>query len=208
MRQPRGAAVRAPTQRRDTVTGAAIAALLAVALAHPAVGADAPVIQARLLVALPPDSALAIEPRDDSDENLRLRDLMVARLRERSGRVTDDAPLLLRFTTASVSARDASAAAGRGGGRGGRGVGAALITGARTADSSKPAAAPDNRVRYRVTATIERRDGGEVLWQSEVTAIPDGDNARRLPAELAALLVDNIGRTVDTRPPAEDSGAR
>lgn len=193
--------MRGPTQCRGAVTGAAIAALLVVGLAYPAAGADEPVIQARQLIALPPDSALAIEPRDDSDENLRLRDLMVARLHERHGRVADDAPLLLRFTTASVSARDAKASAGRGGGRGGRNVGAALITGAHNADASKPAAAPDNRVRYRVTATIERRDGGEVLWQSEITAIPDGDNARRLPAELAALLVDNIGRTVDTRPP-------
>jgi hypothetical protein len=169
----------------------------------------APAVTAQLLIPLPADSAIAIAPRDDSDENLRLRDLMVARLVERRGRVAEDAPLVLRFATAVVSDRD-SPTSGRGdGGRHGgrRNFGAAPITGMRNAPSGGPAGRPNGTVLYRLAATLERRDGGQVLWKGEVTAVPAEQNERTLPAQLAAALVDHIGHTVDTRRPADTAPA-
>ncbi len=155
-----------------------LAALLA-ALPIQAQEPRALTVNAQLLFAVPADSAIAIEPRDDSDENLRLRDLMIARLRERHGAVAADtvaadAPLLLRFSTAVVSDRDTTRATG-------------------------PTAHPSTGVRTRVTAALERRDGGQILWKAEVTATPGDANPRLLPAQLAAAVIDNIGRTVDTR---------
>ncbi len=181
-----------------------LAALLA-ALPTQAQEPRALTVNAQLLFAVPADGAIAIEPRDDSDENLRLRDLMIARLRERHGAVAADtvaadAPLLLRFSTAVVSDRDTTRATGPTGGgrRGGRGLGAAL-GGAGNPPAGGALAHPSTGVRTRVTAALERRDGGQMLWKAEVTATPGDANPRLLPAQLAAAVIDNIGRTVDTR---------
>ncbi|MEJ0069264.1 MAG: hypothetical protein WDO24_11650 [Pseudomonadota bacterium] len=51
-----------------------------------------PTVHAQLLLPTPAELVMAIEPRDDSDANLKLRDLMTARLVERHGRVVADAP--------------------------------------------------------------------------------------------------------------------
>ena len=182
--------------------GAVLAGL--VALPAQAGEPGAPTVSAQLLIALPADRTIAIEPRDDSDENLQLRDLMIARLVERHGATAADAPLLLRFSSEVVSDRGAAAPAGRGGGGGrggGRNFGAALIGGARNTSSGGPATHPSGGVRYRLSATLERRDGTQVLWKADVSAPMSDENERRLPAALAAAVVDNIGRTIDTRPP-------
>ena len=204
---PQGYRVRGPRQRRATIGAIAGAALIA-ALLDGAARAEPgdPTVHAQLLQALPPDSAIAIEPRDDSDENLQLRDLMIARLAERHGRVADDAPLLLRFSTAIVSDRDAAGGRGAGGARGGGGgrkFDRGLIP--RGGAANDAAARPGGPVRHRLSATLTRRDGGVVLWQSEVTSVAGDDNARTLPARLAAALVDHIGSSLDTRRPVADA---
>jgi len=200
--------VRGPRQRRATIGAIAGAALIAALLGDArAESSSDPTVHAQLLQALPPDSAIAIEPRDDSDENLQLRDLMIARLAERHGRVADDAPLLLRFSTAIVSDRDAAGGRGAGGARGGGGGGRKFDRGLipRGGAANDAAARPGGPVRHRLSATLVQRDGGVVLWQSEVTSVAGDDNARTLPARLAAALVDHIGSSLDTRRPVADA---
>jgi hypothetical protein len=139
---------------------------------------------------MPAERVMAIEPRDDSDENLKLRDLMAARLVEQHGTVAADAPLVLRFSTGVISGRDTPRDGA--GGRKGRGGG-----GGRAPPNAIPANTP---VTYRLSATLERRDG-PVLWKADVTAQPGSQDDRQLPARLAATLIDNLGKTIDTRRP-------
>src|SRR3954470_18576709 len=109
--------------------GALIALALCGATRCGAVAADEPLelrVYAQLLQALPADAAIAVEPRDDNDENLKLRDVMIARLTDRRQRVAADAPLLLRFTSTVVTNRDGAPTGGAGTGRGGRGGGRGL----------------------------------------------------------------------------------
>ncbi|MEJ0069265.1 MAG: hypothetical protein WDO24_11655 [Pseudomonadota bacterium] len=42
-----------------------------------------------------------------------------------------------------------------------------------------------------------------MLWKADVTARPSAQDERALPARLAAILVDNIGRAIDTRKPPD-----
>jgi len=154
--------------------------------------AGAPVVRAQLLLPVPGDHVMAIEPRDDSDENLKLRDLMAARLAERRGRMVADAPLVLRFSIGVISGRDTpqDSTSGRNGRSGG----------GRAPPNALP---PDTPVTYRLSATLEQRSG-PVLWKADVTAQPSGQDERQLPARLAVILIDNIGRAVD---PGRSAGA-
>jgi hypothetical protein len=163
---------------------------LAGLIASPARADDAaPAVNAQLLLPMPGERVMAIEPRDDTDENLKLRDLMAARLVEQHGTVAADAPLVLRFSTGIISGRDTPRAGA--GGRSGRGGGG----------RAPPNAIPSNTpVTYRLSATLERRDG-PVLWKAEITAQPGSQDERQLPARVAATLIDNLGKTIDTRRP-------
>jgi len=149
----------------------------------------APAVHAQLLLPLPSERVIAIEPRDDTDENLKLRDLMAARLVEQHGRVVADAPLVLRFSIGIISGQDTPREAA--GGRTGRSGGG----------RAPPNALPlDTPVTYRLRATLEERRG-PVLWKADVTAQPSGQDERQLPARLAKTLIDNLGRSVDTGQP-------
>lgn len=151
--------------------------------------ASEPAVRAQLLLPLPGERVMAIEPRDDTDENLKLRDLMTARLVEQHGRVAADAPLVLRFSIGVISGRDTprEGPPGRSG----------LSGGGRAPPNAIP---PDTPVTYRLSATLEQRNG-PILWKADVTAQPSGQNERQLPARLAVVLIDNIGRSVDTGRP-------
>ena len=149
-----------------------------------------PVVRAQLMFPLPDGGhVMSVEPRDDTDENLRLRDLMVARLRARSDRVVADAPLILRFSVKVVSGLDAPKDSGVGF--------AGVYAGGRAPPNS---ISPDTPLLYRMSATLEQRDG-PVLWKAEVSARPRGRDDRELRERLAGVLIDNIGKTLDTRRP-------
>jgi len=169
--------------------GVVLAVALAGLLAGGARAADddaAPSVHAQAFQPLPSERVIAIEPRDDNDDNLKLRDLMAARLVEQHGRVVADAPLVLRFSIRVVSGRDTPQGGGRTGKSGRSGGGAA-----------PPNSLPlDTPVTYRLSATLEQRSG-PVLWKADVTAQPSGQDERQLPARLALTLIDNLGRTVD-----------
>ena len=155
-------------------------------------GVSQPAIAALLLLPLPEGArVMSIEPRDDSDANLRLRDLMAARVRERNGQVLADAPLVLRFSTGIISGRDTP--------RDGPPNRFGRYGGGRAPPNALPAETP---VTYRLSATLEQRRGGPVFWRADVTArVSILDDEAELPARLAAALIDNIGRTVGTMRP-------
>jgi hypothetical protein len=82
-----------------------------------------------------------------------------------------------------------------------------LMSGARNASPSGAPAHAGAGIHYKVSATLEQRAGGQVLWQAEVIATPSQANDRTIPSQLAAALIDHLGRTVDTRKPAEPGAA-
>jgi hypothetical protein len=150
-----------------------------------------PTVNALLLKPIPDDArVMAIEPRDDNAENLKLRDLMVARLAERNGHAVADAPLVLRFSTGIVSGRDTP--------RDGPPNRHGHYGGGRAPPNAVP---PETPVTYRLSATLEQRNG-PIYWKADVTVrVSDLDGEPELPARLAAILIDNIGRTVGTLRP-------
>src|SRR5690349_9525494 len=79
--------------------------------------ADGPLVVARSFEPIPHGWAFEVEPRDDADANLRLRDMLIEELRARSLVATVGAPLRLRFTTDRVTttASDRGASLGRDG---------------------------------------------------------------------------------------------
>lgn len=166
----------------------AAAALLSAARADDAL---TPTVHALLLRPIPALPVLTIEARDDTDTNLRLRDLMIARLVARHGQVADRAPLVLRFSLTVISGRDTP--------RDGPGNRFGHFGGGRAPPNAVPRDMP---VSYRLSATLEHRDG-PMLWKGDVTApVGDGDDDA-LTAQLAASLIDSIGRTVDGRRPVD-----
>jgi hypothetical protein len=147
-----------------------------------------PMVRALLLLPMPNAPVIQIEPRDDSDENLRLRDLMIARLGEPPGRVADDAALVLRFSLDVISGRDTP--------RDGPGNRFGRLGGGRAPPN---AVARDTPVSYRLSATLEQRNGA-MVWRAEVTAPLLGQDDGAVAARLAAALIDNIGRSVNGLP--------
>ena len=176
------------------MTRRALAILALAALALGDARADdpmTPAVRALLLLPIPGDPVIAIEPRDDSEVNLRLRDVMVAHMVERRGRVAADAPLLLRFSLSVISGRDTP--------RDGPGNRFGHYGGGRASPNAIPR---DTPVSYRLSATLSQRDG-PMLWKADVTA-PIGDqDDDELTVRLATILIDNIGLTVDSRLPVD-----
>jgi hypothetical protein len=209
-RRSSGAGRRAP-HTESGVSGAARALLVAgmVVLWATAAGpagsqAADPVVSARLLAPIPTGAAIAVEPLDDSDDNLRLRDQIAAALTGQTRAVAADGPLVLRFVGA-IEADIRRPGSGIRGPRAGRPVGRPLRDNFGAGDTNPAAdgarAARPSAVRHALRATLEQRDG-TVLWQGEASRVLVGNNEQALWRELGDALVGAFGRTVDTRVPA------
>jgi len=172
--------------------------------ATPVLAAEKPVVSASAFAPISPTVALTIEPRDDTDANLHLRDLMAVRLRARQHPVMADAVLRLRFSVDTIS--DVGPAQG----------GAASDS--VVATDRQPFAATNLnyseadrffnpgtdraerggvRVSYQLRASLERRDTGQVVWTGQAT-IPAGERSEaQLTAQLAETLADTVGLSLD-----------
>src|SRR5271170_5510222 len=123
-------------------------------------GSDAPdpVVSARLLAPIPTEAAIAIEPLDDSDDNLRLRDQIAAALTGQTRAVAADGTLVLRFTGA-IEADIRRAGSGLRGPRAGRAVGRPLRDNFSAGDTNPAGdgARPPrpSAVRHALRATLE-----------------------------------------------------
>ena len=157
------------------------------------------VLSARLLAPIPEDAAIALEPLDDSDDNLRLRDQIAAALSARTRTIAADGPLVLRFT-GEISANIRRAGSGLRGPGPGRGAGRLVRDdfAAHHAKSDDPRPSP---VRHVLRATLARRTGA-VLWEGEASGVLVGNNEPALWTELGDALMGAFGRTLDTRVPA------
>lgn len=172
--------------------------------------ADMPMVVTRSFAPIPHGWAFDVEPRDDSDANLRLRDVLAEELRARAYLAAIGAPLRLRFTTDRVTPTTTSEQVASLGGNGSPNVGddlpGALLldpVGAAPRREGGPFAPPrfDHPiavVSYRLRATVETRSG-RVLWQGEASAAASRAGEQMLGRELAAALVAEIGRTVDPK---------
>ena len=163
-----------------------------------------PLVTAQALAPLPDGVPIAVEPLDDSDANLRLRDLMARRLTGHGHPIVAGASLRLRFSAEPVSDI---------GPRPGATTGDALIStdhqpytatnlGYSEADRifSVPTDRPEGAIqnRYRLRATLETRDG-RTLWSGQAVGVLTERNEAHLAASLAISLADAVGWTLDGR---------
>lgn len=169
-----------------------------------------PMVTARAFAPLPAGASVSVEPRDDSDANLQLRDLMAARLEGKLHPVLPGAALRLRFSTETVA---------------GAGPKAGATTGEAVDASDRKSYTPSNlgyseadrffggpaerdtgaiQTTYKLRATLERRDDAKVVWSGEATGALTDRNEARLAAALAQALADALGYTVETQVSALD----
>jgi len=171
-------------------------------------------VSARAFAALPPGAAISVEPRDDSDANLHLRDLMAARLRAQGHPVVADAPLRLRFSTETLTVV-------------GPGAGNATSDSLVASDRQPYAATnlnyseadrffnPGNdraeqgsiQVGYQLRAILDTRDGGRVLWTGQASGPLADRSEQLLAAEFATTLADAVGSNLDTHVAAQPEPA-
>jgi len=197
-------------------------ALCAATAAPTAVRADSPTgdqpeVSARAFAALPAGAAVSVEPRDDTDANLHLRDLMAARLRAQGHPVLASAPYRLRFSTETLTVvgPGEGAAASDNLIASDRQTYAATNLNYSEADrffnpSNDRAARGDIQVGYQLRASLDARDSGQVLWSGQASG-PVGDrDEKRLAVEFAETLADLVGRNFDTHaaPAPEAAPAR
>lgn len=178
-----------------------LAALLAAAPVHAGDG-DAPLVIARAFAPIPANLAFAVEPRDDSDTNLQLRDAIERELAASARLTAPTGPLRLRFTTDRVIAttleRGIADARYAGSGSGQQAMPDDLNT-AMSEDPGRDASPRERRegaVHFRLRASIETRDGA-ILWRGAVLVSLTLADERRLIRLLAMTLVGEIGRTID-----------
>ncbi len=159
-------------------------------------------VTAQAFQPVPADATLAIEPRDDSDANLRLGDRLKARLSERHHAVAAGAPWRLRFSTETVSSA---------------GLRPGTSTGDMTVTRDRQSFTPSNlgyseadrffggpterpggagQTSYRVTATLETRDG-RVLWRGQATGALAERDETRIAQSLIDALADSLSDTIE-----------
>lgn len=159
---------------------------------------EAPVVTARSFTPIPPGFAFDVQPRDDSDANLRLREVLLEELAARAYPVATGGPLRLRFNTDRiVPTTDGPMPYGAGDDRSIydddlRGGLPHDLFGARRGRSRF------GIVTYRLRASVETRSG-TVLWQGEATASASRSDERTLGRELATVLVAELGHTIDPK---------
>ncbi|HUA56857.1 MAG TPA: hypothetical protein VMB81_32035, partial [Candidatus Sulfotelmatobacter sp.] len=104
---------------------------------------------------------------DNSTANLQLRSVIKRELVAQKRTLTDEAPLVLRFTTDHLEDTQ----------------------GARSDET--PGAA-----KYRLHMSLEWHETGEVLWRGDAVGSLTGADERTLGPRLAEALIGQLGRTV------------
>jgi hypothetical protein len=177
-------------------------------------GDPRPLVTGQAFAPLAAGATVAVEPRDDSDANLHLRDLMAARLTAHHHPAAAGAALRLRFSA------EASSDVGP---RPGAASGDLRIASDRQSytpsnlgysEADRIFSAPIERDRgrgaienrYVVRASLETRDG-HVLWRGQAIGALSDRNEARLAAALAEALADRVGETFDSSAPAATATA-
>src|SRR5258708_38429090 len=193
----------AMSSRVSRLTIAAILILSAGAARAEGPGDD-PTVIARAFASLPAGVAVAIEPRDDNDLNLHLRDVMATRLAAHNHPVVAGAALRVRFSSEAMSNVSPRAGAATGEALVARDRKPFSATNLDYSEADRFFGGPSERAlgaiqnSYQVRATLEARDGGRVLWRGQATGALNDRNEQRLAAALAEALADTVGQTADS----------
>lgn len=162
----------AVASRRAFAAGALLLAAVGAAAQAPAQDADRGEIHASSYLPLPSGAAFAVRPLNDSAANLRLVPRFAEALR-RGGRGAPSTAgsLILNFDTEvdTVPLRQQRAADGRG------------------------------RVRLVLSATIDDSASGRRMWSAEASYLARPNEENEILAQLAQLIVAEIGRSFRVR---------
>jgi hypothetical protein len=174
------------------------------AAANSAHAADG-VIAATAFEQVPPGTAMAVRPWDDSDQNLAIKQDLENALRHRGYVIREDAPLILSFETRDTVGTWSSGdrrsivefEARKGGGEEDDSkVRLNLFASDRGGVFNKGRPPPDVKPsRYQIEVTIDRQ-GGARLWQGTITADLERTDRESLIKQMVPALVEKVGNTV------------
>jgi hypothetical protein len=193
-----------------TCAGLAIMAL-AVMAAAPAARADSSdgvIVTARSFEPVPAGSSIFVKVLDNSAANLELRGAIKRELATQSRALADEAPLVLRFTTDHLEntqiGNPSDGDVERIGGQSnlplirGNDLGTSVPLETRT--SRPPGETRVGAIKYRLHASLEWHDTGQVLWRGDAVGSLSDTNEQTLGPALAAALIAQLGRTVEVPP--------
>jgi len=154
--------------RRALLVGVAIVAFAIMApTAARADGLDGVTVTARSFEPVPAGASIFVKVLDNSTANLQLRSVIKRELVAQKRTLTDEAPLVLRFTTDHLE-----------------------DTQSARSDETPGAA------KYRLHMSLEWHETGEVLWRGDAVGSLTGADERTLGPRLAEALIGQLGRTV------------
>lgn len=197
-------ALNQPGKYRILLAASAAVALM-VGLAGHAAAAEQGNLNAVSFKAVPPGTAMAVRPWDDSDDNLALAEEFRTALRNRGYRVAEDAPIVLSFETRDIlgaweagDRRSIIELEGHGGRTGGEDARAMLnlYESARggVLNEGRPTQDVVNS-KYQIDVTIDSKDAGR-MWQAQATAELVRTDGLALTRKMVPGLVQAIGTTV------------
>ena len=153
---------------------------------------------------IPAGQSMAVQPWDNSDENLKLAEEFTAILVKLGYRVSDDAPLVISFGTRDVlgywsagQRRHILELEGHGGRTGGENARVRLNLYSSQGGVLNKGKEPGNVVpsKYMLEVILERRKG-ERLWQGEATAALNRTDGFSLLRAMLPALLNHMGQTV------------
>jgi len=132
-------------------------------------GLDGVIVTARSFEPVPAGASIFVKVLDNSTANLQLRGVIKRELTAQNRTLTDEAPLVLRFTTDHLEDT-------------------------QTARSDET---PVGAAKYRLHMSLEWHETGEVLWRGDAVGSLTGADERTLGPRLAEVLIGQLGRTVE-----------
>lgn len=130
---------------------------------------DGVIVTARSFEPVPAGASIFVKVLDNSTANLQLRSVIKRELAAQSRTLTDEAPLVLRFTTD-------------------------YLADTQTARSGETRV---GATKYRLHASLEWHETGEVLWRGDAVGSLRGADEKTLGPQLAVALIGQLGRTVE-----------
>jgi hypothetical protein len=184
---------------------------LAVLAATPTARADSSddvIVTARSFVAVPAGASIFVKVLDNSAANLELRGAIKRELAAQSRALADEAPLVLRFTTDHLENTQIGNPSDNDVERIGPQSNLPLVRGddlgtSIPLETRAPRAPGETRVgaiRYRLHASLEQHDTGQVLWRGDAVGSLSHTDERTLGPQLATALIAQLGRTVEAPP--------
>ena len=187
-------------------------AIMVLAILAPAARADSSdgvIVTARSFQPVPAGASIFVKVLDNTAANLQLRGVIKRELEAQSRALADEAPLVLRFTTDHLEDTQIGNPGNGDVERFGAQSNLPLIRGddlgtsipLQTRAPRPPRETRVGAIRYRLHASLEWHETGQVLWRGDAVGSLSDTDERTLGQELATALIAQFGRTVDAPPP-------